>query len=214
MLPRGGPMRRRSRQRPRLGRHAVFGACAVLAAAALAQASEGDRRAKPEAGAAAPPSAAALQTVASAANVERRPAPGNSRRIAPANAGPAGSPTGTRTVVAAHQRAAPRPAITLRDAAAIVRQSYGGNVVHSAAAPQPAAEAVESARYRIRVDVNGRVKTVFVDQTGRILQPRALSGGARGAGPSHGKALSGGRSPASGAPGAGPSQNDNASADH
>lgn len=208
-------MRRRSRQRPRLGRHAVFGACAVLAAAALAQASEGDRPAKSEAGAAAPPSNEALQMVASAGSVERRPAPRNSRQIAPANAGPAGSPTGTRIVVAAHQRAVPKPTITLRDAAAIVRQSYGGNVVHSAAAPQPAAEAVEGARYRIRVDVDGRVKSVLVDQTGRILQPpQALSGKALGAGPSQERALSGGRSPASGARGAGPSQNDNASTDH
>ena len=104
----------------------------VLAAAALAQASEGDRPAKSEAGAAVPPSAEVLQTVASAGNVERRPAPGNSCRIAPANAVSAGSPTGTRIAVAAHQRAVPKPTITLHDAAAIVRQGYGGNVVDSA----------------------------------------------------------------------------------
>ena len=194
-------MRRRSRQRPRLDRVTILGACAVLAAAALVQTTgAGDRSAKPAADeAVALPSAGAPQAVASASMVERAPTSDSSRGVAPANAGSAGSPTGTRAVAAAHRRAAPRPAITLHDAAAIVRQSYGGNVVHSTAAPQPASENAAGTHYRIRVDVDGRVKTVLVDQIGRILPRGAFSGG---------KALSGG------ARGAGPSQNDNASTDH
>ena len=223
-------MRRRSHQRPRPSRRAVLGACMVLGAAALAQASEDHRSAKAEADEAAPPpSAEARQTVATAGNVELPPALGDNRRTTPTSPRPARSPTDTRTVVAA----LPRAAITLSDAAAIVRQSYGGNVVHGTEAPQPADEGAEGARYRIRVDVDGRVKTVFVDPAGRILKPpprqeargkregletgalsrgRSPASGARGAGPSHEGALSRGRSRASGARGASPSHANSASA--
>ncbi len=56
-----------------------------------------------------------------------------------------------------------RPAITIEDAAAIVLQAYGGRVVQQ--------ETLSEERgYRIRVDVKGRVKTVFVDLSGRVRE--------------------------------------------
>ena len=113
-----------------------------------------------------PASAEAPQPVAPPGNADDR-APADNRQIALASARPAPSTTDTRIVAKVRQRPT-RPAITLDDAAAIVRQSYGGNVVHRDAAPQPAGN---DARYRIRVDVDGRVKTVFVDPAGRILKP-------------------------------------------
>ena len=59
--------------------------------------------------------------------------------------------------------------VSLEDATAIVRQAYGGRVVSAAAArarPEPARR--KESGYRVRVDVDGRVKTVFVDARGRI----------------------------------------------
>ena len=88
--------------------------------------------------------------------------------------------------------------VSLEDATAIVRQAYGGRVVSAAAArarlerarPEPSAGEREGraprkkepsageregraprkqeSGYRVRVDVDGRVKTVFVDTRGRI----------------------------------------------
>ena len=56
-----------------------------------------------------------------------------------------------------------RPTITIEDAAAIVLQAYGGRVVQQ--------ETLSEERgYRIRVDVKGRVKTVFVDLSGRVRE--------------------------------------------
>ena len=73
--------------------------------------------------------------------------------------------------------------VSLEDATAIVRQAYGGRVVSAAAArarPERArrepsagereglAPRKQESGYRVRVDVDGRVKTVFVDARGRI----------------------------------------------
>lgn len=68
------------------------------------------------------------------------------------------------------EAAAPAAAISQEDAANIVRQAYGGRIV-------AVVDATLDARgdggkpvhgHRIRVDVDGRVKTVFVDESGRI----------------------------------------------
>lgn len=75
-----------------------------------------------------------------------------------------------------------RPAaISLQDATAIVRQAYGGRVVSATEAKAPgkpsagkgerASGADDERGYRVRVDVDGRVKTVFVDRRGRIRKP-------------------------------------------
>ena len=148
--------------RQRLGLCAVLCACAALAAAVGRAASEGGQPAQSE----VPPSAEVPQAVAPPGNADDR-APADNRHIVPASTRPAQSTTGT-CIVAEVRRPAPRLTITLDAAAAIVRQSYGGNVVHRDAAPQPTGD---GARYRIRVDVDGRVKTVFVDPSGRILKP-------------------------------------------
>ena len=62
-----------------------------------------------------------------------------------------------------------RSRISLEDATAIVRQAYGGRVVSAASAEaRPAAKRPKERGHRVRVDVDGRVKTVFVDGRGRI----------------------------------------------
>ena len=59
--------------------------------------------------------------------------------------------------------------VSLEDATAIVRQAYGGRVVSSSrATARPAAARPREPGYRVRVDIDGRVKTVFVDDRGRI----------------------------------------------
>ncbi|MDE0190288.1 MAG: hypothetical protein OXQ90_02925 [Gammaproteobacteria bacterium] len=59
--------------------------------------------------------------------------------------------------------------VSLEDATAIVRQAYGGRVVSAAAATaRPARSRPKESGHRVRVDVDGRVKTVFVDARGRI----------------------------------------------
>ena len=59
--------------------------------------------------------------------------------------------------------------VSLEDAAAIVRQAYGGRVVSTAAATaRPDRARPKEPGHRVRVDVDGRVKTVFVDERGRI----------------------------------------------
>ena len=59
--------------------------------------------------------------------------------------------------------------ISLEDATAIVRQAYGGRVVSSSRTPaRPASARPKESGYRVRVDIDGRVKTVFVDDRGRI----------------------------------------------
>ena len=86
--------------------------------------------------------------------------------------------------------------VSLEDATAIVRQAYGGRVVSAASAtarpqrgpPEPSAGEREGPAprkepsageregpaprkkdgHRVRVDIDGRVKTVFVDDRGRI----------------------------------------------
>lgn len=65
--------------------------------------------------------------------------------------------------------AQPRPAITAEDAAAIVLQAYGGRIVHQA----PATGADGEPGHRLRVDVDGRIKTVFVDAAGRLTEQPA-----------------------------------------
>ena len=57
--------------------------------------------------------------------------------------------------------------ISLSDATAIVRQAYGGRVV-SAVNGERKAEGASQRGYWVRVDVDGRVKKVFVDLRGRI----------------------------------------------
>ena len=78
---------------------------------------------------------------------------------------------------------AKRSQVSLEDATAIVRQAYGGRVVSAVSATarparsrkkEPSAGEREGLAprkqdgYRVRVDVDGRVKTVFVDARGRI----------------------------------------------
>lgn len=70
------------------------------------------------------------------------------------------------------ERESPKPPaerITLEDATEIVRQAYGGRIVSAMAAEaRPSPSRPKESGYRIRVDVDGRVKTVFVDSRGRI----------------------------------------------
>ena len=71
----------------------------------------------------------------------------------------------------AQQRPAPAPqqpaaGISLQDAIAIVRQTYGGRIVSAKAHSADG----RADGYRVRVDVDGRVKTVHVDLRGRILE--------------------------------------------
>ena len=62
-----------------------------------------------------------------------------------------------------------RSGVSLEDATAIVRQAYGGRVVSAdAATAHPAPGRPKESGHRVRVDVDGRVKTVFVDARGRI----------------------------------------------
>lgn len=68
--------------------------------------------------------------------------------------------------------AAPAPSeqpagISSQDAANIVRQAYGGRIVATTAATRTIAGKKRSG-FRVRADVKGRVKTVFVDSSGRI----------------------------------------------
>ena len=55
-----------------------------------------------------------------------------------------------------------REEVSVRDAMAIVRQAHGGRVVSAQAVREP------RRGYRVRIDVDGRVKSVFVDSRGRI----------------------------------------------
>ena len=65
--------------------------------------------------------------------------------------------------------AAQHSRLSLEDATAIVRQAYGGRVVSAAAATaRPVPGRPRESGFRVRVDVDGRVKTVFVDAGGRI----------------------------------------------
>ena len=69
------------------------------------------------------------------------------------------------------ETAAPVAAISQEDAANIVRQAYGGRIVAvvEATLEAPGDESGKPLHgHRIRVDVDGRVKTVFVDASGRI----------------------------------------------
>ena len=52
--------------------------------------------------------------------------------------------------------------VTLEDAVAIVRQAHGGRLVSAKPVRRPVAG------YRIRVDVDGRVKSLLVDAQGRM----------------------------------------------
>ena len=54
--------------------------------------------------------------------------------------------------------------VTLEDAVAIVRQAHGGRLVSAKSVRRPAPG------YRIRIDVDGRVKSLFVDAQGRMLR--------------------------------------------
>ena len=66
--------------------------------------------------------------------------------------------------------AAPVAGLSQSDAANIVRQAYGGRIVAVVEATlngrSEGGEAVHG--HQVRVDVDGRVKTVFVDASGRI----------------------------------------------
>lgn len=98
--------------------------------------------------------------------------PPESRIVAerPVQPGPAGRSPATRPVR--------EVAVTLDDAAAIVRQSYGGRIVQRARLGN-GAQAHRGTRFRIRVDIGGRVKTVFVDAAGRIHERPPRQGDAR-----------------------------------
>lgn len=58
--------------------------------------------------------------------------------------------------------------VSLKDATAIVRQAYGGRVLSATEAQRRGADGQSERGYRFRVDVEGTVKTVFVDARGRI----------------------------------------------
>ena len=58
--------------------------------------------------------------------------------------------------------------VSLKDATAIVRQAYGGRVLSATEAHRRGADGKAERGYRFRVDVEGTVKTVFVDARGRI----------------------------------------------
>ncbi|MXY58685.1 MAG: hypothetical protein F4029_10010 [Gammaproteobacteria bacterium] len=79
-------------------------------------------------------------------------------------------PPSTREPDRENEPAPREPArVSLEDATAIVRQAYGGRVVSSSrATARPAAARPKQPGYRVRVDIEGRVKTVFVDDRGRI----------------------------------------------
>ena len=66
--------------------------------------------------------------------------------------------------------AAPVAGLSRSDAANIVRQAYGGRIVAVVKATLDArSEGGKPVRgHQVRVDVDGRVKTVFVDASGRI----------------------------------------------
>lgn len=59
--------------------------------------------------------------------------------------------------------------ISAQDAANIVRQAYGGRIVATTPATR-ASEGKKQSGFRVRADVKGRVKTVFVDSSGRIRE--------------------------------------------
>ena len=63
---------------------------------------------------------------------------------------------------------APAARVSIKDAAAIVRQAYGGRVLSATEARRRDADGRSERGYRFRVDVGGTVKTVFVDTRGRI----------------------------------------------
>lgn len=58
--------------------------------------------------------------------------------------------------------------VSLKDATAIVRQAYGGRVLSATEAQRRDADGKSERGYRFRVDIEGTVKTVFVDARGRI----------------------------------------------
>ena len=66
---------------------------------------------------------------------------------------------------------APAPSVSLQDASEIVRQAYGGRVVSATEAVRDFDDKTMRG-YDVRVDVEGRVKTVFVDRRGRIYEQR------------------------------------------
>ena len=68
------------------------------------------------------------------------------------------------------ESAAPVAGLSQSDAANIVRQAYGGRIVAVVEATLDArSEGGEPVHgHQVRVDVDGRVKTVFVDASGRI----------------------------------------------
>ena len=68
------------------------------------------------------------------------------------------------------ESAAPVAGLSRSDAANIVRQAYGGRIVAVVEATLDArSEGGEPVHgHQVRVDVDGRVKTVFVDASGRI----------------------------------------------
>ena len=97
--------------------------------------------------------AVAIVLGAIAAVAADAPSPDAEQAEAPAESRPAGE----------------RSRVSREDATAIVRQAYGGRVVSVAPAqarPSPGRE--KERGFRVRVDVEGRVKTVFVDGRGRI----------------------------------------------
>ena len=58
--------------------------------------------------------------------------------------------------------------LSLKDATAIVRQAYGGRVLSATRGQRRNERGVTERGYRLRVDIGGTVKSVFVDVRGRI----------------------------------------------
>lgn len=80
-----------------------------------------------------------------------------------------GAPDADREPVERESPKPPAERISLKDATEIVRQAYGGRIVSAEAAEaRPSPDRPREDGFRIRVDVDGRVKTVFVDGRGRI----------------------------------------------
>ena len=126
---------------------AVLCACCCIAISAGPQPGTGNRDDRPDDQSGAPPRPAA-PAGERADSQHDAPVPAQSAPLAAAQ---------------------PRPAITAEDAAAIVLQAYGGRIVHQA----PATGANGEPGHRLRVDVDGRIKTVFVDAAGRLTEQPA-----------------------------------------
>ena len=86
----------------------------------------------------------------------------------------ADAPTGDSADAAARADETNNARVSLEDATAIVRQAYGGRIVRRARVANIAGEnEPPKSGFRFRIDVQGRVKTILVDSTGRTRERTA-----------------------------------------